>query len=132
MLVFEHDTLRIDYYRDQDYFLVKRFVSDSTDKDEFKEVINQWRSVIEKYKPLKQLIDSSEYNFTITPDLQQYINDHLLKPAYEAGLRKVAFLLSHDLYAQMTIEKTMQKETGKMFAIKYFDNFINAKDWLLN
>ncbi|MEN8119215.1 MAG: STAS/SEC14 domain-containing protein [Bacteroidota bacterium] len=131
MRVFEHSTLSIDYFKDDDFFIVKRFVSDSTDKDEFKKLINEWRATIEKYKPKKQLIDYSEYNFKITPELQQYINDNLMKPAYEAGIRKVAFLLSHDLFSQMTIEKTMQKNTGHLFEIKYFNNFQKAKDWLL-
>ena len=132
MRVFEHSTLCIDYFKEDDFLLVKRFVSDSSDQDEFKKIINEWRMTIEKYKPQKQLIDYSDYSFSITPELQQYINNQLMKPAYEAGVRKVAFLISHDLFAQMTIEKTMQKNNEEMFEIKYFDNFKKAKDWLLN
>ncbi len=132
MRVFEHSTLCIDYFKEDDFLLVKRYVSDSTDQDEFKKIINKWQITIEKYKPQKQLIDYSDYSFSITPELQQYINDQLMKPAYEAGVRKVAFLISHDLFAQMTIEKTVQKNTEEMFEIKYFDNFKKAKDWLLN
>jgi len=132
MRVFEHSSLCIDYFKEDDFLLVKRFVSDSSDQDEFKKIINEWRITIEKYKPQKQLIDYSNYIFSITPELQQYINNQLMKPAYEAGIRKVAFLISHDLFAQVTIEKTMQKNSEEMFEIKYFDNFKKAKDWLLN
>ena len=132
MRVYEHSSLSIDFISQDGYFIVKRTVSNDTDETEFKEVINNWRTTFEKYKPTKQLIDYSEYSFSISPELQQYINENLMKPLYKDGMRKVAFLLSRDLFAQLSIEKTMQKESGQLFEIKYFDDFDKAKNWLLN
>jgi len=131
MRVYEHSSLCIDFIKEHDYFLVKRIVTNITKENEYKEAINNWRIACEKYKPTKHLVDYSEYSFSITPEFQQYLDNHLMKPLYKAGLKKIAFLLSHDLFAQLSIEETMQKETGKMFEISYFDDFEEAKKWLL-
>ena len=78
------------------------------------------------------MVDFLEYSFSISPELQQFTNENLLKPAYEAGIRKVAFIIAHNLFAQMSVEQIMKQDTGKMFEIRYFDDFKKAKDWLLN
>jgi len=131
MRVFECNTLLIDFFKDDNFLLVKRQDSNKTDIDEYKKQIREWRLIIEKYRPEKQLVDYSEYSFPITPELQQFTNENLLKPAYGAGIRKVAFLIAHDLFAQMSVEQIMKQDTGKIFEIRYFDNFEKAKDWLL-
>ena len=131
MRVFERNTLIIDYFDVDKFLLVKRKSNKKTNEEEYIEQIKVWKKIIETYNPEKQLVDYSEYNFSITPELQQYTNENLLKPAYEAGIRKVAFLIAHDLFAQMSVEQIMSQDTGKMFEIRYFDNFEKAKKWLL-
>ncbi len=131
MRVLNQDTLTIDYFKEDNFFLVKRRDTDNPSEEEYKKQVKEWRTIIEKYKPAKQLIDYSEYKFSVTPKLQKFTNENLLKPAYKAGIRQVAFLIAHDLFVQMSVEKIMQQDTGKMFEIRYFDDFHKAKKWLL-
>jgi len=131
MRVLKDNTLTIDFFKEDNFLLVKRRSNKNTNEQEYKKQIIDWSRIIEKYNPVKQLVDYSEYNFTITPELQQYTNENLLLPAYKAGIRKVAFLIAHDLFAQMSVEQIMNQDTGKMFEIRYFDDFEKAKSWLL-
>jgi len=132
MRVLEHKTIVIDFFPDDHFFLIKRFDSAEESAKTYKTIIDEWRQVVEKYKPKKQLIDYSDYSFKITPELQQYTFENLVKPAYKVGVRRVAFLIAHDLFAQMSVEEIMKKDTGEMFEVRYFDDFQKSKEWLLN
>lgn len=132
MRILERKNIVIDFFSDDHFFLIKRIDIESDKDTDYKETIDEWRLAIEKYKPKIQLIDYSDYNTKITNDLQKYTYEKLVKPAYIAGVRKVAFLIAHDLFAQMSIEELMQKATDEMFEIRYFDDFQDAKNWLLN
>jgi hypothetical protein len=132
MRVLEHKTIIIDFFPDDYFFLVKRFDSDDESDTNYKTVIDEWRQVVEKYKPKKQLIDYSDYSYKISSELQQYTFENLLKPSHKVGVRKVAFLIAHDLFAQMSVEEIMKKDTGEMFEFRYFDDFQKSKEWLLN
>jgi len=46
----------------------------------------------------------------------------LLAPALAAGMQKLAFIISRDLYAQVSLEQLMQEREGKKFILKYFEN----------
>ena len=131
MKVLKKGTLTIDYFIDDNFLLVKRVDTENKDNEYYKEQILEWKSIIEKFKPERQLIDYTDYTFPITPELQKFTNENLLEDSYKIGLKKVAFLISHNLFVQMSIEKIMDKDAGKMFDIKYFDNFKKAKDWIL-
>ena len=119
MRVLKKGTLTIDYFIEDNFLLVKRIDTENKNHEYYKEQILEWKSIIEKFKPEKQLIDYTDYTFSITPELQKFTNENLLENAYEVGLKKVAFLISHNLFVQMSVEKIMNNEVGKMFDIKY-------------
>jgi len=49
----------------------------------------------------------------------------------EAGIKKIAFLVSAEMIAQLSIEQTLEESNASAFAVKYFDVEEDAKKWLL-
>jgi len=130
MQIFENRHLSIDYLDKKSYFKVVRLSSEELDEEDYKTLMLEWREQIEYYKPQIQMVNYLNYYKAIPPHMQIWINDNLVKPSFEAGLKKVAFIISRDLYVQISVEQTMQEAAGKKFSVKYFDNEIDAEKWL--
>ena len=97
----------------------------------YKKDILAWREVIITYHIEKQLVDERKMKFTIEPDLQIWVNQNLIGPAVQAGLKKVAFVVSPDIFAQISVEQLMQENESSPLDIQYFDEEENAHNWLL-
>ena len=54
-----------------------------------------------------------------------------MKNIVELGVKKIAFIESPEIFAQMSIEQTMQEDEGKKIQVKHFKNEDNAIKWLL-
>ena len=130
MRVFENKHLSIDYISERSYFKVVRLSSEPLDDSRYKQLMLNWREQIEFYKPKLQLVNYLNFYRPIPPYMQTWINDNLVKPAFENGMLKVAFIISRDLYVQVSLEQTMHEDAGKMLSVKYFDNELDADNWL--
>ena len=70
--------------------------------------------------------------FTIMPYIQEWTNQSIFIPSLSIGLNKSAFVVSEDLFIQVSIEQTMSETEGDKFTICYFDNKEEAKNWILS
>lgn len=129
MRVFESNELTIDYFEDRSYFKVVRAGNNITEK-EYKDLLLKWAEEIRYYKPAFQLVNYMNFYQPIAPHMQVWINENLIGPSFEVGMKKVAFIISRDFYAQVSVEQTMQENEGKKFKLKYFDNETDAESWL--
>lgn len=121
-------------YWDEENSLIKviRDVKDQSISDEdYQKDLLLWRDVILEHQPKFQLVDMRHNNYTISPEMQAWINGSLMAPARKAGMKKVAFLVSEDLFAQVSIEQSMEEEEGKQFQTFYFEEENEAMEWLL-
>jgi hypothetical protein len=132
MRVFENNELTIDYFADKSYFRVVRQGKMEISEDEYKSLMLKWVQEIKFYKPTYQLVSYMNYYKPITPHMQVWINENLVGPAFNAGMKKVAFIISRDFYVQVSLEQTMKEKEGQKFKIKYFDNEIDAENWLFD
>ncbi len=130
MRVFENRHLSIDYFDEKSYFKVVRISSEELDDESYKELMLEWREQIEYYTPLIQLVSYLNYYTPIPPRMQIWISENLVKPSFEVGMQKVAFIISRDLYVQISVEQTMKESSGEKLSVKYFDNEIDAEKWL--
>ncbi|MCC5945138.1 MAG: hypothetical protein JJT94_09385 [Bernardetiaceae bacterium] len=78
------------------------------------------------------LIDATDFRFPITPDLQLWVAQNILTKASELGLSKLAFKVSKEFIAQLSIEQTMHEGKEVGFATHYFSSYEEAVDWLTN
>jgi hypothetical protein len=131
MRVYDNQFITIDFFENRKYIKVVRRAYDSGYTEErYQELMLEWREQIELYKPEIQLIDYMNFYKPASLYMQKWIADNLLAPAFKNGLRKVAFVISRDFYAQVSVEQIMLKDEGKKFSIKYFDNEAEGEEWL--
>ncbi|MCS6969164.1 MAG: hypothetical protein NZM39_11315 [Bernardetiaceae bacterium] len=102
-------------------------------EEEFKTELLNYSQTIAPYKHVRTLIDTSQFLMTITPATQEWVQNNIHRPAYEAGLRpKIAYLVSRDLFSQISIEQTMDDGVAKeSFQTRYFQTEEEALQWLL-
>ncbi|WP_045114620.1 hypothetical protein [Microscilla marina] len=110
--------------------------SDMTD-DDYKELMGGviQRMLDNNYLPLLryQLLDNRSNLFTMSPELQEWQNEHVGKKVVEAigDYPKTAFIQSEDFITQLSFEQTMEETDETSGLVRYFDNVIDAKSWLL-
>lgn len=130
--VYNSEYLDVKYDREEKMFYVIRPVPAYISDEEYKKEVEKWSLLYIRYKPVKQIVDMRENFYLITPEMQKWLNENLLAPAYKAGMRRVAFILSADAFAQTSIEQTMDENFGKTFQVSYFTCLNEAWQWLTN
>lgn len=131
MRVFQNKLMIIDYDQERNYFkVIRRGYDNEYTEEEYKDLMLAWRNQIEIFKPVHQMVDYQNFFKPVPLHLQKWINENLLAPSLKIGLKKVAFIISRDLYAQISVEQIMQEDVGKNFIVKYFDNETDAEKWL--
>ncbi|MDX2302691.1 MAG: hypothetical protein NW226_07815 [Microscillaceae bacterium] len=83
------------------------------------------------HKPKKVLGDMIDFKFTISPEIQEWVNDNLFKVYREIDFEKIAILLSREYIASLSIEQTMEEDKTNSFKSRYFDDINAARKWLL-
>jgi hypothetical protein len=100
--------------------------------DEFRKELENYAEVAEKYQPTKSLVDTQNFLFTIVPDTQQWVNENIHQRSLKAGIKKFAYLVSKDLFSQVSIEQTMEEGNAQeIFETRYFDDETEALTWLM-
>jgi hypothetical protein len=131
MRVYDNQFMLIDFFEDRNYFkVIRRGYDDEYSEERYKELMLEWREKIEFYKPEVQLIDYMNFYKPVPLYMQKWIGENLLAPAFKAGLSKVAFIISRDFYAQVSVEQIMLNDEGKKFIVRYFDNEAEGEKWL--
>ena len=99
--------------------------------DDYKAQMTEYAERLEKYHPDFSMADSVNFLYTITPDMQEWTNAEFMPYFINAGVQKQAFLVSKDLFSQVSVEQTMDKEQNlKAFQTRYFDSKEKALEWL--
>lgn len=86
----------------------------------------------QKYNPNYYFFDTRNFDFTITPDMQDWIDNNVFTEFVEAGVSKYAYLVSKEYISQLSIELLMDETIAKYFETSYFANEEEAKTWLLS
>lgn len=100
--------------------------------DLFKTDLQLFLKQVEKYKPEKNIWDLSKFELIIDIDLQTWIDDNINNKEFLLGVKKEAFVMPQDLITQLSIEQTMEENSGKKIVSKYFDSYDQALKWLLD
>jgi hypothetical protein len=99
--------------------------------DEFRKELENYAEVAEKYRPTKSLVDTQNFLFTVVPDTQKWVNENIHQRSLQAGIKKFAYLVSKDLFSQVSIEQTMEEGNAKeVFETCYFADETEALTWL--
>lgn len=99
-------------------------------EEEYKADVLEWSRIVQEYCPKFQLVDERNFHFVLEPSLQQWLNVSLVGPAIRAGMQKVAFVVTSDIFAQISIEQAMEEASGSPLEIRYFEDYDEARNWL--
>lgn len=92
--------------------------SDQMSVETYKKEILHQAEYIRKHGVKGVLIDTSNFLFTITPELQEWTASHIIPLVATSNVRKNAFLTSPDLFTQLSIEQTMDEVADEDSPIK--------------
>ncbi|TAF31366.1 MAG: hypothetical protein EAZ57_05530 [Cytophagales bacterium] len=132
MTIYKSKCLELNFF--EEHKLIEMVWQDATvrmTEAELKAECYNYLDKILNHKPQKVLADTRKLLFPIAPELQVWINTEILGPAFATGLRKAAFLISEDLFAQIAIEQIMEENDGAQFQTRYFDSREDAFDWAI-
>ncbi len=130
MLLYESEFVKIVF--DEENLVVenhRRDCSEMSDENYRTEAIIL-AEFVEKHKPKGILMNNREFNFVIVPSTQIWVNQNIFPRLLKTGLRKGAFVVTDNVFSQVSVEQTLDEEESKPFIIKYFKNIEEAKNWL--
>jgi hypothetical protein len=100
---------------------------------DFKKEIEAEKTAIEEAKPKNILADTLQMGFAIPPSLQEWHNNIIFPVFQSVGLQKLAVLVSHDLFVQVSVEQLIDEDKQNVgLKTKYFDSEENAINWLIS
>lgn len=110
--------------------------SEDMDDDDYKRIHSTWVKKLMKHRyDIRYIfLDNRENCFTMSPELQEWQAENILKVAL-ANLPnpdkiRQALLMSEDFMTSLSIEQAMEENPEANDATKYFTDEIAARDWL--
>ncbi|PIY08438.1 MAG: hypothetical protein COZ18_12265 [Flexibacter sp. CG_4_10_14_3_um_filter_32_15] len=128
----EYQTINFD---ENTSILSKSWTTKTDDIDEatFSAEVNKIAECAEKHNAKYILDDTRDFSFTITIELQSWVDNEVFPRFIAAGLKKYAIIVSKEFISQLSIEQTMEGKKGtQTFEVLYFDNIEEAQRWIEN
>lgn len=129
-----HESPYVVVYYDADNHLLSKKWLPATEQmpgKEFKKEMKIYGQLVRQYKPDKELVDTKDFLFAISPTLQDWVSKDIFAIYREVGLIKAAFISSSDFISQLSLEQAMDENYGQELIKRYFDNEDDARQWLL-
>lgn len=99
--------------------------------EEYRQCGIAFKSAIGHYSPVAILSDNRDFQFSITPDLQEWTNQEIFPVLLGKGVRRFALLVSPNLFSQISVEQLMEENVALNFTKRYFERREEALIWLL-
>ncbi len=122
MIIHEHNLQIIDFKANNFLFIVRwTALTKKMTADNFKEQFMAYLKYLLKYTPKFVLFDMKEFDFPITPELQNWIDKEIT--SHEKKIcQKQAILMPTELIAELGIAQTLDEDNNKSMNIQIFDN----------
>jgi len=127
----ESNFLKISY-EEEGNFLFNEWLAPtgSMTEEEFQyEVLKQSEFAI-KHNVDAFLTDTRNFSFSISPELQTWVDEQVFKTMTRVGVKKLALLLGPDFYASLSIEQLIDDAKDNSFVTHYFDAVDKAVAWI--
>jgi len=105
--------------------------TDSMTDDEYRATAEIQVKMLEELNPKNWVVDMSQLGFSLVPNTQEWADTVLFPRILKAGIKKIAFIISPDIFAQISVEQLMDEKNVKTseFEICYFDSESEALVW---
>ena len=101
-------------------------------EDDYKNELLNYANLAVKHKPRNYLVNSPDFAFTATPELQLWTVENVFPKTMHAEAKKMAIIVASDIFAQVSIEQTVEEgaELTNQVITRYFDDYQAAMAWL--
>lgn len=131
MKSFENDFVSITYEEERSFisFIYKPSDKEIEDED-FRHNMTVYGDIALEHKPIRLLVDTQKGTYTVPPETQEWVAKVIAPKTI--SLKKMAFLVHPDIFAQVATEQMMEEEgiIDKYEAPRYFQSLEEAEDWL--
>jgi len=132
MQIYKSDFQEIEYFESEKMLRKAWYTTSENMEDEkFKIEVIKIAEKIEEVKPIRMCDVTTNFLYTISPDLQTWVDTDVFPRFIAAGLKRYAIIMSTEFVSQLSIEQTMEEGVGNQFQVQYFDSEDKAKEWLL-
>ena len=121
------------YYDDEKKMMEQIWTNESESMitEDFKSIMLAYITLYDKHDIQLVLVDSREMRYLVEPEVQDWVNKNIIVKMI-SYLRKIAFLLSNDIFEEVSIKQAMDEQREELpFETKYFGDEQQARDWLL-
>lgn len=119
-------------FEEESAMLIESWTSIPLTEAIFKEEQMHKKELLLTYRPTHILDDISQTDFSISPELQEWSEELFVPVLMEIGVTKYAIVLPSSLFAQVSMEQTVDEiqEQHDAIEFKYFDSEPEAEEWL--
>ena len=96
--------------------------------DHYRQTVKTAYEIILKYGASKWLSDMRNEGVVSVKD-QKWLTEEMMPKAFQAGLRRVALVVSKDVFVRF-YTKNIEQPVNDHFQSKHFDDVENARKWL--
>ncbi|RLD72494.1 MAG: hypothetical protein DRJ10_18630 [Bacteroidetes bacterium] len=104
--------------------------SKNLSQESFKSEMVKLTEMVKAKKNAKLLVDMRKFEFIVVPEIQNWINANINSVISMAGCKKVAFVISHDLFTRISVEQAIEDAASLFFESRYFKNVADAENWI--
>jgi hypothetical protein len=97
-----------------------RFQSETMTDEIYKTEMLRLVDSLRQHKPQYVLMDNKNFKFVISPETQTWVNTNILAEAGKLGIQGVLFIISDELFSQISVEQAMEDAEGKKIKTHYF------------
>lgn len=100
-----------------------------TTPQELKDGLNKGLELVEEKNISNWIADVSSLG-VVGEEEQKWSNENWFPRALKEGIKRMAVIVSDDIFNQMSVEEIMQNVPQMNFTSKYFSNVEEAREWI--
>jgi len=97
---------------------------------DFRELLVVYLEQVKRLQPACVLVDTRNFMFTVGVETQEWVDREINQYVGQNGVKRLAFLTSSDIFAQVSIEQTLEEYHAASLQPHFFDNYELAISWL--
>ncbi len=124
----EDNLWKLSYHETLQFFRTDWQAGEYISDEDFQEKMQEIAKFARVMKPKAFLANTIDFDYTITPEMQEWHNNLLFPIFEEIGLRKLALLVPTDLFTQVSIQQAYDETQA--LQMLFFDDETEALNWL--
>ncbi|NJK83413.1 MAG: hypothetical protein HC912_05930 [Saprospiraceae bacterium] len=87
---------------------------------------------VHQIKPELVIANTQQSTFVVHLEMQKWLIEHVIAAAAQAGMKKLALIVSQDFITQISIEQSIEDTAEKPFTTQYFGSVEKGRNWLMS